>query len=156
MGEFKYCLTCRKKYKNDGVITICPTCKGTLSDTPKAKTENVAQKRPVPTPVPIPTEDTAKTDKKGNTPKPIPTETTTSGSKISGGRIAKCLGYLIGTGIPVLGIILWFVFYFKHFAEEDISANCKIAMLVLNIVSTILFVISFVTLFNQLGMNPVG
>lgn len=130
MGDYRYCMTCRLKYKAVGTEQKCPKCGGVLADTPTGA-RNTPPPAEMPKPEPVKVEPVVASSG--------PTESVDSFS-CTATDVMLCLLHNILTGIPVVGL-LWCGFSaLKNPLKGRVSKGTIMAGLIANIISLIIVV----------------
>ena len=155
---YRYCLTCRKKYKSTGMAgQTCTKCGGLLADTPTGVTKPVTGQKPKPataTP-PAPRGAVPETSAKVEPATEPTTEVITapaSTTVASSGRgeftctpldVVLCFIHNVLTGIPILGLIWCGISVFANPLKSRVSKGTVVAGLISNAISTVLLILIY-------------
>lgn len=151
---YRYCLTCRKKYKSTGMAgQTCTKCGGLLADTPtgvtkpvtgqKSKPATVTPPAPKGAPMETPTEPAIEPTTEVIT---APASTTTSGRgefTCNFVDVLLCFLHNILTGIPILGLVWCGISVFANPLKSRVSKGTIVAGLISNTISTVMLILIY-------------
>lgn len=153
---YRYCLTCRKKYRSTGVAgQTCPKCGGLLADTPTGVTKPVSGPKPKPAVAPppaprsmdVPTPNVAPQVESTTEVVSAPAEKSVSTDKGEWSckplDVILCFLHNLLTGIPILGLIWCGISVFANPLKGRVSKGTVVAGLISNAISTVLLILMY-------------